>query len=106
MRVRNIRGTKVCHPRGRRRRTWKQFWLHYSEREWPSICRVSYCTEPAKGGAHVEIEGQFGVFIVPMCEQHNNSENRDWLSVKKGTIAVPVDEGDTTGPPGPCYCYA
>ena len=76
MRVRNIRGTKVCHARG------------------------------SPGGAHKEIEGQFGVFIVPMCEQHNNSENRDWLSVKKGTIAVPLDEGDTTGPPGPCYCYA
>ena len=104
MRVKNIRGTNICHPRGRKRRTWKQFWLHYSDREWPSTCRVSYCTKTAKGGGHVRKEKNCGVFIVPMCEQHNNAENEDWLSVKKGTTAVRVDEGDTSGPAGPCYC--
>ena len=74
------------------------------KREWPNTCRVSECGEPAKGGAHVHVKGKCKcVFIIPMCEQHNTAHNRNWLPVKKGTILVRVDEGDTSGPSGTCY---
>ncbi|CAB3989908.1 Hypothetical predicted protein [Paramuricea clavata] len=103
MRVQNIQGTNVCHPRGRKRGTWKKFWLRHSDSEWPSLCRVRHCMEQAEGGAHVRMKKKCGVFIVPMCGKHNNAQNQDWYSVEEHTIAVRVDEEDTSGPVGPCY---
>ena len=61
--------------------------------------------EPAEGGAHVRMKKKCGVFIVPMCGKHNNAQNQDWYSVEENTIAVRVDEEDTSGPAGPCYLW-
>ena len=105
--IQNIMGTNTCHPRGRARRygTWKRFYVGEDQREWPRTCRIRNCTEPAHGGAHVHATySREGVFILPMCQKHNTPQNYDWLPVKKGTIVVPVKEGDTSGPQGICYC--
>ena len=103
MRVKNKTGTHACLPRGYK--SWKRYYKGDNEREWPEKCRISFCSEPAKGGAHVNVEWKCGsVFIVPMCEKHNTPQNHDWLSVKKGTIVLRVDQEDTSGPAGICYC--
>jgi hypothetical protein len=106
MRVQNISGTHACLPRGYG--SWKKYYKDDDEREreWPNTCRIGCCEIPAKGGAHVHIEGKGNctcVYIVPMCEKHNTAQNKDWLPVKKGTIVVRVDQGDTRGPAGTCY---
>ena len=104
--MQNIRGTNTCHPRGRARHygTWKKFYVGDDEREWPRTCRIRECGEPAHGGAHVHVDGEEGVFIVPMCQEHNTPQEDDWLPVKPRTVVVRVKDGDTSGPQGICYC--
>ena len=102
MSVRNQKDTHLCLPRDYR--SWKKYYIHNGEREWPKTCRIGHCAEPAQGGAHVNIDGKCGIFIVPMCQQHNTPQNQEWMPVKKRTIVVPVDQEDTSGPSGICYC--
>ena len=102
MRVKNKTGTHACLPRGYK--SWKKYYMDGYHREWPETCRVSFCSQPAKGGAHVDVEWKRGVFIVPMCEHHNTAQNHDWLPVKKGTTVVRVDQEDTSGPAETCFC--
>lgn len=48
--------------------------------------------ERADGGAHVNIQGRRGAYIVPMCDRlHNTAQNMEWLPVRQGTIALYVD---------------
>jgi hypothetical protein len=100
-RVRNIQGTSQCAPIGYD--TWKQF--YESECSWPSTCRILSCGNCAQAGAHVSISGQDGVWIIPMCAEHNHPNNLVEMPVNANTIAVNVDTGFTSGPPGICYGY-
>ena len=99
--VQNIQGTSSCAPRGSAG-TWKQF---YTQRTgfWPSCCCIFRCGNGATGGAHVRISGQHGVWIIPMCSEHNSAYNFGWMVVDEGTIAVRVDERYSSGPSGVCF---
>ena len=100
--VRNIQGTSSCAPRGSG--TWKQF---YTQRTnfWPRWCCIFRCGNGATGGAHASISGLNGVWIIPMCSEHNSAYNSSLMIVDEDTVAVRVDEGYSSGPPGVCFGY-
>lgn len=92
--MRNVSGTG--DNKARDYSTWKQFYEEGEKRKWPRTCCVSFCKNNADSGAHVQFEDKRGVFIVPMCtEDHNNPHNKDWLHVKRRTIAIRVYREDT-----------
>ena len=99
--VKNIEGTNQCAPRGFS--SWKQYWIHESGRNWASNCRISGCPRSAVGGGHVNINGYYDVYIIPMCNVCNSPQNTSWMMVDYGTTAVKVEEDNTRGPQGPCY---
>ena len=40
-----------------------------------------------------------------MCSEHNNAYNSGLMAVDENTVAVRVDEGYSSGPPGVCFGY-
>ncbi len=97
--VRNIEGSAMCSPVGYD--SWKEFYM--DNRAWPASCRILGCGDEATDGAHVTINGESGVWIIPMCGDHNHPENTDWMKVNANTGAVCVRKKNTSGPPGICY---
>ena len=51
--------------------SWKQHWINYANKEWPSSCRVSGCNSSATLGAHVYHPDVSGERIAPMCDSCN-----------------------------------
>ena len=100
--VKNIEGTHACAPRGFK--TWKQYWIRQTGRDWPKRCRISGCSKTAIGGGHVHIrDHSTKVYIIPMCNSCNNAQNSSWMTVKTRTEAANVEQSDTRGPEGPCF---
>ena len=63
--------------------SWKEYWKDNKE-YWPSKCCVKDCKNEAEVGAHVYKTGESGiVYIIPMCNEHNNPNNED---------VMPIDE--------------
>lgn len=51
--------------------TWKQHWINFSKKDWPSSCRVSDCNSAATLGAHIYHADVAGERISPMCNSCN-----------------------------------
>lgn len=51
--------------------TWKQHWVNYSNKSWPSTCSVDGCSNSPTLGAHVINGAVAGERIVPMCDSCN-----------------------------------
>ncbi|CAB4019195.1 Hypothetical predicted protein, partial [Paramuricea clavata] len=76
--------------------SWKQLYED-TVGNWPDLCRVSYCTQKAIYGAHVEVYAEPGVvYIIPMCAK--NHSNNDWMRINANTFAACVEKEDTSGP--------
>ena len=95
--VQNVEGTSSCTPLGYT--SWKHFYIGDGKRAWPKSCRILGCSNTAAHGAHVKVESESGIWIIPMCAKHNNASNTDWMSVNASTIVVYVEEEDASGPP-------
>jgi hypothetical protein len=102
-RVKNIEGTRACAPRGFNN-SWKQYWLKKTGLVWPDTCQIFRCTNSARCGGHVHINGcSTEVYIIPLCNSCNHPKKKAWKKVNQGTEAVLVEEANTSGPQGPCY---
>lgn len=51
--------------------SWKQHWINYAKKDWPSSCRVFGCNSAATLGAHVYHPNATGERISPMCNSCN-----------------------------------
>lgn len=94
----NINGTSICLPRGFS--SWKEFYTYWSF-HWPRTCRIKGCGKEAEVGAHVWVQWENDVFLIPMCRSHN--KRNGLFPVNEGTRAVPVIKERTTGSFGTCY---
>lgn len=66
--------------------TWKQHWLNYSGKAWPSSCAVKECFFPPTLGGHVQNPGVVGILIAPLCDSCNG---RGDIFMLKGGVALP-----------------
>ena len=73
--------------------TWKQHWLNYSNRKWPSSCSVSGCTNQPTLGAHIINSSVSGEKIVPMCVSCNNKTG--FFDLKSTEILVDANKSKT-----------
>lgn len=90
----NVPGTADCVPVGHP--SWKL--LYEQDHEWPDECRIFGCTREASGAAHVYVENEDGVYLVPMCATHNHPTETDCQEVNEGTIAKRVYPEHSHGP--------
>ena len=93
---------KVAHVMGSsrgegRKRTWKQYWIAESSKDWPDLCQMRNCYQRAVLGAHIYVKGRgWQNYIMPCCQDCNNSfelhhhsrDNPNWSHPKDGTIVV------------------
>jgi hypothetical protein len=73
--------------------TWKQHWLNYSGRGWPTSCSVMRCNNPPTVGAPVINSNVAGESIVPMCAACNKLA--DEFILKINAIAVSANPAET-----------
>jgi len=66
--------------------TWKQHWVRFSKKAWPTTCSVQGCFTMASLGAHVINSSVAGERIVPMCNSCNGLNSAFSL---KGGVSVP-----------------
>lgn len=66
--------------------TWKQHWINFSRKVWPSTCSIKGCSNAPTLGAHVKNQSVAGERIVPMCDSCNKLSGTFTL---KGSITVP-----------------
>ena len=59
-------GNRTCKCR-----TWKDHWINYSGKSWPTTCSVEGCTNKATLGAHIYNSKVNGERIVPACDSCN-----------------------------------
>lgn len=83
VKVKNKKGTSDDElPRGCV--SWKDYWEAKSGKRWPSKCCVENCKNKAEVGAHVYKTGESEmVYIIPMCNEHNNYNKTEVISVDK-----------------------
>ena len=53
-------------------------------------CSSEYCSEDACDTAHVVVDGQTRIGLVPLCKSCNNPYRRFWFILKKGSLIVPL----------------
>ena len=51
--------------------TWKNHWLNYANKSWPSFCAVYGCVHSPTLGALIYNAVITGEYIVPMCHSCN-----------------------------------
>jgi hypothetical protein len=66
--------------------TWKDHWVKFAKKAWPSDCSVNGCTAKPTLGAHVYHPSVDGEQIVPMCDSCNKRSGTFDL---KGSITIP-----------------
>lgn len=52
----------------------KKFWEETTGKNWPAVCRIYSCPNPATVGAHVAINGrrnERSCYILPTCQRCN-----------------------------------
>lgn len=62
--------------------SWKNYWETKKGVKFPNKCCVLTCNNTAEVGAHV-ILFYYGIqdYIVPMCREHNNPNNKDIMAI-------------------------
>ena len=98
--VRNRVGTSKCHTKTGG--GWLKFYKKNNSGRAASECRTYGCTNRAKVGAHVELPGGKGPYIIPSCQPCNIDADKKYHRVNSGTRAVPVPKKATKGPK---LCY-
>ena len=73
--------------------SWKNHWINFSGKPWPSECCVNNCKEKPTLGAHVFHPEISGERIVPMCTQCNKIEVT--FGLKSNTILVSANTSST-----------
>lgn len=81
-------GTRACKCG-----SWKQHWINFSYKEWPSQCSVSGCTRIPILGAHIVNADVSGEKIVPMCDSCN--KRTDYFDLKNGITLVSANRSET-----------
>ena len=82
--------------------SWKQFWIERTNLQWPANCQVKGCATSPVHGAHIRINGQTTMYIIPMCAKCNSSSNKNLMNPNQGTRAAIVYPEDTEGPMSAC----
>lgn len=77
--------------------TWKQHWLNYSNKQWPTSCSVSGCTNKPTLGAHVINPDVTGERIVPMCDSCNKLKSS--FSLKVDVVCPSANKSETCEKP-------
>ena len=75
--------------------TWKQHWINYSGKSWPSICSVYGCSNIPTLGAHIYNPNVTGEKIVPMCASCNGLDGS--FNLKAGVTLVSANKSETCG---------
>lgn len=75
--------------------TWKQHWLNYSKKSWPSVCSVQGCSTSPTLGAHVIHTDVSGEKIVPMCSSCNGLGSA--FNLDGGVTLVNANKAETCG---------
>lgn len=73
--------------------TWKQHWINFSGKPWPTNCSVDRCSNSPTLGAHIINPEVTGVRIVPMCDSCNGLD--DTFNLKGGITLVFADTSKT-----------
>jgi hypothetical protein len=53
-------------------------------------CSSEYCSNVACDTAHVVVDGQTRIGLVPLCRSCNSPHRRFWFILKKGSLIVPL----------------
>ena len=73
--------------------TWKQHWLNYSDKSWPTNCSVEGCSNTPTLGAHIRNSEVTGERIVPMCSSCNGLDTT--FNLDGGVILVKANASET-----------
>lgn len=90
MKVKNVPNTSDLHCVGCE--SWLAHYEKYSGKH--KDCSVKGCKKEGKHGAHVRKEDSTDskIYIVPLCEEHNNFNNTDVMELEKDVKPVLADE--------------
>ena len=53
-------------------------------------CSNEFCFDDACDTAHVVVDGQTRIGLVPLCKSCNNPYNLCWFKLRKGSLIVPL----------------
>jgi len=85
------------------KKNWKEFWLKYTNLQWPKKCQIYNCGEEPTVGAHVYIKyftGNRWYYILPTCQSCNMDADTDygkrsaWCSTKIGAVVAATEAKD------------
>ena len=75
--------------------SWKQHWINFSGKEWPSKCSVQGCNNSATLGGHIfNSDSSLEEYIVPMCDSCNKRTEEFSL---KSVTCVSANQSKTCG---------
>ncbi len=75
--------------------SWKNHWIKFSGKAWPSKCSIANCSNSPTIGAHVYHSNVSGEKIVPMCDSCNKLSGE--FTLRNGTTLVPANQSETCG---------
>lgn len=93
--VDNWRNKKGTSDRNCTCGSWKQHWIYYSGKSWPSVCSVKGCSNSATLGAHVINPSVRGEKIIPACDSCNKRILT--YALDYGVTAVSANKSETCG---------
>ena len=73
--------------------SWKQHWLNFSEKTWPTACSVEGCYNSPVLGAHIRNPNVTGEKIIPMCDSCNKLTGT--FNLKGGVTLVNANTSET-----------
>ena len=73
--------------------SWKQHWVNFSKKPWPSQCSVAGCMNAPTLGAHIINDDVKGEKIVPMCDSCNKKTGT--FNLKDGISLVNANRSET-----------
>ncbi|WP_156908007.1 hypothetical protein [Desulfovibrio cuneatus] len=75
--------------------TWKEHWLNFSKKSWPSFCSVAFCSNAAEVGAHVTNQNSDKEWIVPTCKVCNAKSTQETFDLSGSVTLVPANQAET-----------
>ena len=75
--------------------SWKQHWINFSGKPWPTKCSISGCNGTADVGAHIinSDEDVHGEYIVPACYSCNQVDGE--FDLKEHVTLVSANKQNT-----------